>query len=106
MQDLSPTTLITPPAIDAQPAPLFGISPAVLIGIGLLCICFYFAFVYRHRRRIDPRELAFRSICHKMGLTRAQIGRIRKHAVSSGLTSPVGIVMNPDLFARALQDPA
>ncbi len=59
---------------------------------------------HRRRRRVDPRELAFRSITRQLGLSRGQIDKVRKHATAMGFASPVGIVMNHELLAKALED--
>ena len=108
MQGSGPTTLITPPAIE----PSSGVwalgssmgSSMVLVGGALVIVGVYFALVHRQRRRLDSRELAFRSMSHKLGLSRAQINTIRKQSVSMGLASPVGIVMSQELMAQVLRD--
>lgn len=104
MQGSGPSSFIAPPAIELDSASILGVSPMILIACGLLLIGMYLAFVHRQRRRVDPRELAFRSISHKLGLSRTQISMIRRLSVSMGLSSPVGIVMSPELIARALQE--
>lgn len=104
MQDAVPTTLFTPPVVDVISTSPLGVPPIVLIVGGVILISLYFVFIHRQRRRLDPRELAFRTITRKLGLTRPQITTIRKHAMGVGLASPIGIVMSPELTARVLQD--
>ena len=103
MQGSGPTTLITPSPIEPGSAMTMS-SPIIFIGGALVIAGVYFALVRRHRRRLDPRELAFRSLSHKLGLSRAQINTIRKHSASMGLASPVGIVMSQELMTQVLQD--
>lgn len=56
----------------------------------------------RRARRMDPRELAFRTIVQKLGYSRSQIKAIRQAALGQGMSSPVGIVMSPSLCERAM----
>ncbi|MCA9302696.1 MAG: hypothetical protein KC996_01090 [Phycisphaerales bacterium] len=51
----------------------------------------------RRARKMDPRELAFRTIVQKLGYSRSQIKAVRQAAIGQGLSSPVGIVMNPSV---------
>tara|TARA_R110000868_G_scaffold241497_2_gene496316 strand:+ start:64156 stop:64506 length:351 start_codon:yes stop_codon:yes gene_type:complete len=46
------------------------------------------------QRRVDPRELAFRSLAKKIGLSHSQASAIRAMGASSG-QSPVGLLMSP-----------
>ncbi len=101
IQDSGPSTLFTP-AIDAASSSGFGVSPILLIVGGMLLIGVYLSYVLRHRRNVDPRELAFRKISRKMGFSNRQINLLRQHAISMGLSSPVGVVMNPRLITQAL----
>ena len=105
MQGSGPTTLIAPPAIEMNSDSLLwlGISPNIWIGCAIVLIAIYLAFAHR-RRRIDPRELAFRSMSHHLGLNRTQMNIIRRQSIAMGLCSPIGIVMSPDLIAQALSD--
>ncbi len=103
MQGSDPTVLITPFPLEPNSGMGLG-GPMLIIGGGLVVVGVYFALVRRWRRRLDPRELAFRSLSRQLGLSRAQIHTIRKQSVSMGLASPVGIVMSPELMAQVLRD--
>jgi len=98
-----PTTLVVP-APDGGPVQ----APSSLVPLGLvtagvlLMIIAGVVFSRRRARRADPRELAFRRIVHKLGYTRSQIKAIRQAALGAGLTSPVGIVMNPSVCERVM----
>jgi len=104
MQGSGPSFVIAPPAIEPGSASILGISPMILVICGVVLVAAYIAVAHRRRGRIDPRELAFRSISHKLGLSRSQINTIRRQSVSMGLPSPIGIVMSPELIAQALSD--
>ncbi len=108
MQGSGPTTLITPSTAEPGLGVWVSGSPMgssmVLVGGALVIAGVYFVLVRHRRRRLDPRELAFRSMSHKLGLSRAQINTIRKQSVSMGLASPVGIVMSQELMAQVLGD--
>lgn len=56
----------------------------------------------RRRRRIDPRELAFRRVARAQGWSRTQVRALRRAASSSGLASPVGLALSPSLTASVL----
>lgn len=100
----SPTTLITPAVPDLSSSDLFGLPPMAFIVGGVVLICMYFAFAHRQHRKLDPRELAFRTLSRKLGLTKEQVSQLRKHAIKAGLTSPVGLVMCPELSAQIMRD--
>ncbi|MBL4697813.1 MAG: hypothetical protein JKX70_03165 [Phycisphaerales bacterium] len=102
MQSSGPTTLFSPTSSVQAAESLFGVSPTMLVLFGVALVCFYLAFVHRGRRKLDPRELAFRTLSRRLGLSRAEINSIRKYAIAMGLGSPVGIVMNPEMTAQAL----
>ncbi len=103
MQGSDPTILITPFPPEPSSGMGFG-SPMLIIGGILVAVGVYFALVHRWRRRLDPRELAFRSLSRQLGLSRGQINTIRKQSVSMGLASPVGIVISQELMAQVLRD--
>jgi|GEM_PF-5013607 len=63
-------------------------------------------FIYRKKHGVDQRELAFRSICRRLGLSRNEITTIRNHASAMGMTTPVGIVMSPELMNQVLDGSA
>jgi hypothetical protein len=46
------------------------------------------------QRRVDPRELAFRALSRRLGLSHKQVTAIRAMGASSG-QSPVGLLMSP-----------
>jgi|GEM_PF-5096015 len=56
----------------------------------------------RRRRRIDPRELAFRRVAQAQGWSRAQVRALRRAASAAGLGSPVGLALSPSLTAGVL----
>lgn len=56
----------------------------------------------RRRRRVDPRELAFRRVAHAQGWSRSQVRAIRRAAAAQGLASPVGLALSPALTGRVL----
>tara|TARA_R110002072_G_scaffold42064_22_gene119270 strand:- start:171293 stop:171622 length:330 start_codon:yes stop_codon:yes gene_type:complete len=107
MQLSEPTKLVNPlsDAASSDPGWLAEVarSPVLMLLVtgGLLVI--YGLFVFRRKRRLDPRELAFRTIAHQRGYSRKQISTLRKHAMGAGMASPVGIVMSDELSARVLQ---
>lgn len=96
-----PTTLVVPEPSPAPGPPQSSVIPAGLVVSGVvLMIIAGVVFSRRRARRMDPRELAFRTIVQKLGYSRSQIKAIRQAALGAGLTSPVGIVMNPSLCDR------
>ncbi len=107
MQGSGPTILITPTSADpgsgggvlawAMGSVMIWVLVVMVIGVVL-------ALAHRRRRRVDPRELAFRSITRQLGLSRGQIDKVRKHAATMGFASPVGVVMSRELMAKALED--
>jgi len=107
MQISEPTKMVNPleDMVSTHPGWLGDLanSPVlVLLVVGGL-LMFYGLFVLRRKRRLDPRELAFRTIAHERGYSRSQISTLRKHAMGAGMASPVGIVMSDELSARVLQ---
>ncbi len=108
MQDIdlypsdAPTTLVKPVIVESTTPDSLAISPT-LIAIGaLLFVCIYLIVGQSRRRKLDPRELAFRTLSSKLGFSRGEISTIRKYAMSIGMSSPVGIIMSPELTAQAL----
>lgn len=102
----TPTTLVVPESDPIAPIEQGSLLTGSLITAGaLLLIVACVVFSRRRAGRMDPRELAFRTIVHKLGYTRSQIRAIRQAAIGAGLTSPVGIVMNPSLCERVLAGP-
>ena len=101
MQDAVPSTLISPTIVDAPSSGISDFSPMFFAMIGIILICMPLVYVVRQRQRIDPRELAFRTMARKMGYTHTQISAIRKHASVMGLGSPIGVVMSHELTAQA-----
>lgn len=99
----APTTLVVPESDPAVPAAQGSLMTGGLVVTGvLLLIIAGVVFSRRRARRMDPRELAFRTIVQKLGYSRSQIKAIRQAAIGAGLTSPVGIVMNPSICERVL----
>lgn len=102
MQDSGPSTLITPTLVDITSSSILDLSPMVLAVVGVVLICAPVVYILRQRQKMDPRELAFRTMTRKMGYTHQEVGMLRKYAVSLGLGSPIGIIMNHELAAQAL----
>jgi hypothetical protein len=100
----SPTTLVIPQTAADLVGNVPGGAPLWMFVVGtLLIIIAALAFSTSRTRRMDPRELAFRKITHKMGYSRNDIKLIRKTALKSGLTSPVGVVMSPTMCDKILK---
>ncbi len=95
-----------PVVFPASPAPVAqdsGNFPIGLFGLGLVLIVVAgVVFSHRRARRMDPRELAFRKIVHKLGYSRSQIKKLRQSSIKAGLSSPVGLVMSPSICAHEL----
>ena len=104
MQAPGPTTLFSPTAPTGTTAQVFGISPTMLIVLALGLVCIYLALIHRRRRKLEPQELAFRSLSRRMGFSHAEANTIRKYAMKMGMGSPVGIIMNPEITAKALNN--
>jgi len=102
MQPSSPTTLITPSPAQTTPTQGFLISPALSISFVVVAATFLAVLAYRRRQHQDPCELAFRTLSRKLGLTSNQITQIRSCATSMGLSTPLGIIVSPELCSRAL----
>lgn len=100
-----PTILIDPGAPAPAPetgGPLTGTIGWAVLGV-LLALGVWGALHGRRRRRIDPRESAFRRIAAAQGWTRAHVKALRREAAVRGLASPVGLALSPTLTARALE---
>jgi hypothetical protein len=107
LASLSPSTLINPQAAGDLASNATSGTPIWLLVLGaLLFIVAAYAFSRRRVRSMDPRELAFRKITHKLGYSRTEIKLIRKSAMKSGLTSPVGVVMSPSMIDRVMKHAA
>tara|TARA_R110002073_G_scaffold1715_3_gene12272 strand:+ start:32864 stop:33178 length:315 start_codon:yes stop_codon:yes gene_type:complete len=104
MQEEGPTTLVVPTPLQSAPIEDAGVSTIyIVVGI-VFFVCVYGLFGYHRRRQIDTRELTFRKLTKQMGFNRRQINAIRRYAVNANLSSPLGVVMNQELVARALAD--
>lgn len=53
-----------------------------------------------NQQRTDPRELAFRALVKKLGLSSTQVSSIRTLAETSG-SHPVGLLMSPSAVRSA-----
>ena len=106
MQGAEPSTLIVPTTIESSShAWSDGVAIPLLVLSGV-CFIAYLVLVHRWRRRVDPRELAFRKMSHKLGLSRRQVSRIRKQAMMMGLSSPIGILVSEELTLKVIEDAA
>jgi len=106
MQGSEPSTLIVPTTIESSSHAWSDGAAIPLLGLVGVCLVAYLVFVHRRRRRVDPRELAFRKMSHKLGLSRRQINAIRQRAIMMGLSSPIGILVSEDLTLTAIEDAA
>ncbi len=106
MQLCEPSKLVEPlsDAVASDPGWLAEVagSPVLMLLLAGGMLVLYGLFVLRRKRRLDPRELDFRTIAHQRGYSRAQISTLRKHAMGAGMASPVGIVMSEELSASVL----
>ncbi len=53
-----------------------------------------------NHKRIDPRELAFRAMIKKLGLSNSQVSSIRTLAETSG-APPIALIMSPSAVRSA-----
>lgn len=98
------TTLIVPgetPALEPTPSGGIGSAWWALLGVVVLAVV-WAAWANRRRRRLDPRESAFRRIAQAQGWNRATVRALRRAAFAQGLESPVGIALSPALTERAV----
>jgi hypothetical protein len=98
------TTLVVP-GRPTDPSPPAGFQGGWLLpALAALVVCggVWTAMSGRRRRRVDPRELAFRRIAHAQGWSRAQVRALRRAAATRGLGSPVGLALSPTLTAQAV----
>lgn len=68
--------------------------------VALLCVGIVLWMQQAKQRRMDPRDLAFRSLSKKLGLSGSQIDSIRSMAASTG-NHPVGFLMSPGAVRSA-----
>ncbi|MDF1809935.1 MAG: hypothetical protein P1U42_09595 [Phycisphaerales bacterium] len=102
-----PTQLIIPHSeMIGSSTSALSFTSALLIIAGLIVLGVCVWYVYRRKHGVDQGELAFRSISRRIGLTRSEINIIRNHANLMGMTTPVGIVMSPDLMNQVLDGTA
>ncbi len=100
------TTLIVPgetPAPAPAPSGGFGAGWWALLGVVVL-LGVWGAWANRRRRRLDPRESAFRRLAQAQGWNRATVRALRRAAMAQSLESPVGIALSPTLTARAVAE--
>ena len=98
-----PTELFVPEGIaGAQSA---GFPPWMLGGMVILVIAIGVVWMRAMgQRRVDQRELAFRALSRKLGLTRRQVAAVRAMGESKGLASPVGLLMSPSAVRSAIAE--
>ncbi len=100
---VGPTELFVPEGIAR--AESNGFPSWVLGGMVILVIAIGFVWLRAMgQRRVDPRELAFRALSRKLGLTRRQVAAIRAMGESKGLASPVGLLMSPSAVRSAIAE--
>ena len=75
-----------------------------LVWIGVVAIVVVIGVWMRAmgQRRVDPRELAFRSLSKKLGLSHSQAAAIRAMSASSG-QRPIGLLMSPSAVRAAAE---
>ncbi len=96
--------VIMPSQPNTVPVSSAGKVPLGIAGAGVvLIVVAAVVFSRRRTRRMDPRELAFRTIVRKLGYNRQQIKALRQTAMKSAMTSPVGLAMSPSLSAQIIQ---
>ncbi|MBL4809738.1 MAG: hypothetical protein JKY43_06730 [Phycisphaerales bacterium] len=96
-----PTELFLPESAGVQDG---GSYALLLWGVGVFVIVI--ATVWGRamgQRRIDPRELAFRALSRKLKLSHKQVASLRAMSASSGLGSPVGLLLSPSAI-RAIDE--
>ena len=79
-----------------------GIEWLVWAGLVVLVIAIGVWMRAMGQRRVDPRELAFRSLSKKIGLSHSQAAAIRAMGASSG-QSAVGLLMSPSAVRAAAE---
>ncbi len=94
-----PTELFLPESSGVEDG---GSGALMLWGLGVFAIIIGTVWVRAMgQRRIDPRELAFRALSRKLRLSHKQIASLRAMSASSGLGSPVGLLLSPSAILAA-----
>lgn len=99
---VGPTELFVPDQVDA----VSGGGATRWMLWGLMIVLLVIAAVWIRgmgQQRVDPRELAFRSLARKIGLSSKQISAIRAIAQRDGV-HPVGLLMAPSAIRSSGAD--
>lgn len=70
--------------------------------VALICVGIVVWMQRAKQRRMDPRDLAFRSLSKNLGLNSSQIDSIRSMAATTG-NHPVGFLMSPSAVRTAAE---
>jgi hypothetical protein len=99
---VGPTELFIPNQIDA--ASSGGIARWALWGVAIALLVIAAVWIKgMSQQRVDPRELAFRSLSRKIGLSSKQTSAIRAIAQRDGV-HPVGLLMSPSAVRASLPE--
>ena len=95
---VGPTELLVPESRVVESAGLGG-WVLWIAGVGLITIAWVWMRTIQHKR-VDARELAFRSLCKRMGLSNEQVRAIRELSKAQG-AHPVGLLICPSAIRAA-----
>jgi len=101
LTQVGPTELFLPEGVAGQQQIDSGF--AVWIGIAIVVILVVGVCLRAmSQRRVDPRELAFRALSKKLGLSKGQVASLEKFSKVSG-QQPIGLLMSPSAVRSAAQ---
>ena len=99
---VGPTELFIPDQVDAAGGG--GVPRWLLWGVVVLLVMVAGVWIRgMKQQRVDPRELAFRSLARKIGLSYKQTSAIRVIAQRDGV-HPVGLLMSPSAVRASLPE--
>ncbi|MFG0244628.1 MAG: hypothetical protein ACF8MF_01075 [Phycisphaerales bacterium JB052] len=102
MSAAGPTTLHIP--VEQGTQPMAGAEPAAwfLVVVPVVAVGVWFGLRRSRHARTHPQEHAFRALARRMKLRPREVQAVRVYARSSGIESPVAVLMDPDRLREAI----